>query len=139
MKKMIAVAVLAALAATGCSQRVADLTLASTKNVDINSGSFVKGERITGEDSKPIILFPLGVPQVKEAADKAIEKDKCVVALSDVVVDYNYFVFLIFGSNGYTVEGTQLADTSIKGCENWKPTPLATVDEPRGHKSITNK
>ena len=42
--------------------RVADLTVGSTKNYDINSGPFIKGSRVTGEDLAPVILIPLGIP-----------------------------------------------------------------------------
>ena len=46
----------------------------------------MKGPRVTGEDSAAVVLFPTGIPNVKEAAARAIEKDKCAVALSDVVI-----------------------------------------------------
>ena len=113
---MSAVAVVALLS-TGCSQRIADFTLASTKNVDLNNGDFVKGKRVTGEDTKIIILFPIGIPSVKEAADVAIEKDKCAVALTDVTADSEFFSFLV-GYVKYKVEGNLVIDKSIAGCDN---------------------
>lgn len=44
MKKSILIA-LSLLTISGCTVRVADLTVGSTKNYDINSGPFIKGSR----------------------------------------------------------------------------------------------
>ncbi|SWL02301.1 Uncharacterised protein [Klebsiella pneumoniae] len=57
MKKVIALA-LGALLLSGCTVRVADLTVASTKNYNLNGGKFYKGKRVTAEDSYPVIIFP---------------------------------------------------------------------------------
>ncbi|MFU0930910.1 hypothetical protein ACM26E_08815 [Kluyvera cryocrescens] len=116
MKKVVALA-LGALLLSGCSARVADMTVASTKNYNLNSNQFVKGGRVVGEDSAPVVIFPLGIPNVKTAMDKAIEKHRCAVALSDVVVtQYNYS--FLFGKFGYIIEGNQVIDRSQPGCEN---------------------
>ncbi|WP_241609716.1 hypothetical protein [Rosenbergiella australiborealis] len=117
MKKMLALAVLSVAVLSGCSSRVADLTIASTKNYNINSNHFVKGARVTGDDSAPVVIFPLGIPNVKTAIDRAIEKNKCSVALSDLVVtQYNHS--FLFGRFGFLVEGTEIIDRSQPGCEN---------------------
>lgn len=42
------------LALSGCAVRMADLTVASTKNYNLNSNKFVKGERVTGVDTVPV-------------------------------------------------------------------------------------
>jgi len=116
MKKgIITAAIVSALILTGCSQRIADLTVASTKNFNLNSGQLVKGKRVTGVDTKAVILFPLGVPSVKEAADNAIEQDTCAVGLSDVAVDSEFFAFLV-GYMKYKVEGDLILDKSRPGC-----------------------
>ncbi len=108
MKKVLAIALsLSTLAFTGCSVRMADMTVASTKNYNLNSNQFVKGERVTGEDKVPVVLFPLGIPNFKTAVDRAIEKDRCAVALSDVVITQLNQAFIV-GQIGYRVEGTQL-------------------------------
>ncbi|MEN4633733.1 hypothetical protein ABEG70_01415 [Pantoea agglomerans] len=116
MKKVLAVA-LGALLLSGCTVRVADMTVASTKNYNLNAAKFEKGARVTGEDKAPIIIFPLGIPNVKTAMDHAIEKDKCAVGLSDVVIYQLNHAFL-FGTYGFRVEGTQIIDKSQMGCEN---------------------
>ena len=60
----------------GCSQRVGDFTIISTKNVDIGS-QYKKVDRFKGTDSRPDVLFiPLGVPDLKQAVDDCIEEGK---------------------------------------------------------------
>ncbi|ECB1886191.1 hypothetical protein EVG80_15210 [Salmonella enterica subsp. enterica serovar Mississippi] len=118
MKKALVVAIaVASLSLTGCVQRVADLTVASTKNMNLNNGKLVKGKRVTGEDGRAVILFPLGVPDVKSAFDKAVDGNKCAVGLSDVVVTSKAFAFLV-GRIAYEVTGTEILDRSLPGCEN---------------------
>ena len=116
MKKAALVTILAAVLATGCTVRVADMTVGSTKNYNINAAKFVKGARVTGEDVYPVILFPMGIPNVKSAMDNAIEQDKCAVALTDVVVSQLNHSFLV-GSIGYRIEGDLVLDTSQPGCQ----------------------
>ncbi|APO81775.1 MULTISPECIES: hypothetical protein [Pseudomonas] len=116
MKKAIFTVIVAAAVASGCTVRVADMTVASTKNYNINSSKFVKGSRVTGEDTYPVILFPFGIPNMKTAMDNAIQKDGCAVGLSDVVMSQLNHAFLV-GSIGYRVEGDLIIDTSRPGCE----------------------
>jgi hypothetical protein len=100
---------------TGCSQRVIDFTIISSKNVDLSkAANFKRGTaRVEGIDSKPIIFFiPMGTPNTKEAVDRAIESVPGAVALTDGVITYKYFVF-IFGKMSYVVEGTPLIDPSL--------------------------
>jgi len=116
VKKILVCVALGALMLSGCAVRVADLTVASTKNYNLNSNQFVKGERVTADDSVPVVLFPLGIPNMKTAMDKAIEKNKCSVALTDVVITSLNYAFLV-GKIGYRVEGTQVIDTSQTNCK----------------------
>lgn len=125
MKKIVQSIAVAALtlAMTACSTRVADLTVASTKNLNFQSDALVLGNRVQGSDGAHLILFiPTGQPQVKEAVDNAIEQDRCVVGLADAVMNYDFFLIPILGGSfAYTVEGTQIIDKNIRGCENWSP------------------
>ena len=57
--------------------------------------------------------------ETKEAADKAIEQDRCAVGLTDVTADSEAFAFL-FGYVKYTIEGDLIIDKSKPGCEHWK-------------------
>lgn len=115
MKKAALALILGAVVVSGCTVRVADMTVGSTKNYNINAAKFVKGKRVTGEDTYPVILFPLGIPDVKTAMDNAIEQDKCAVALSDIVVSQLNDSFLV-GSIGYRIEGNLVIDTTQPGC-----------------------
>lgn len=114
MKKIV-VAGLAALMVTGCSTRIADLTVVSTKNFNLNSGNLEIGSRVKGASTAPVVFFPLGQPNLKEAVDNAIEKDSCAVGLSDVVIYYNQYAF-IFGSISISVKGNLILDKSLSGC-----------------------
>ncbi|AGI26495.1 hypothetical protein H681_23140 [Pseudomonas sp. ATCC 13867] len=108
----------------GCTTRVADLTVASSKNVNMNSGQFSEGRRVSGSDSIPVIIIPLGQPNIKEAIDRAIEKDQCAVGLSNVVIDQEFFAFL-FGMVQFTAEGNLIIDNGKPGCGGYVQTRSA--------------
>lgn len=116
MKKVVLTVIAAAAIMSGCTVRVADMTVASTKNYNINSSKFVKGARVIGEDNYPVIIFPTGIPNMKTAMDHAIQKDECAVGLTDVVMSQLNHSFL-FGMIGFRVEGDLIIDTSRPGCE----------------------
>jgi len=63
---------------TGCTVRVADLTLVSTKNIDLSNAHLDarRGVRVTGSDCVFWILglIPLGVPNLETAIDDALVK-----------------------------------------------------------------
>lgn len=118
IKKFAPIALICLFLTTGCAQRVADLTLASSKNVNLEQGKFTTGDRVVGEDNIAIVLFPLGNPSIKEATDRAIEQDPCAVALTNVAVNTESFA-LIFGYVKYKVEGNLVIDKNQSGCENW--------------------
>ena len=73
---------------SGCSVRVADLTLISTKNIDLSNAKLDirKGKRIKGEDCAIALLglIPLGIPNLEEAVDDALEKGKGNVMVDQV-------------------------------------------------------
>jgi hypothetical protein len=117
MMKKLAIIAAALLTASGCTVRVADLTVASSKNFDLNSGKLVKGERVSGEDTYPVFILPFGVPNMKTAIDRAIESEKCAVGLSDVVLSHLSHSFII-GSVGMRAEGDLIIDKNQPGCEN---------------------
>ncbi|HQQ75341.1 MAG TPA: hypothetical protein PK031_09330, partial [Pseudomonadales bacterium] len=63
---------------SGCSHRIGDFTVASTKNINIKDGHhrIDENKRLRGNDTIHIIFFiPTGAyPDMKEAMDNAIEK-----------------------------------------------------------------
>lgn len=114
MRKLIYIGVVASLLC-GCTYRVADLTIASTKNVNFDSQQLSKGKKVIAEDTYPVLIIPFGIPNVKTATDKAIEQNKCAVGLTDVVVTQLNHAFIV-GEVGVRVEGNLLIDKSLSGC-----------------------
>ena len=90
----------------GCTRRIVDFTIISTKNVAVPVDS--KGLRIKGEDCVVVILFPFGVPTIKEAIDRAIENAGPEYdALIDGVIYAGNYSF-IFGQQCFIAEGTAI-------------------------------
>jgi len=116
MKQLALLCLLAAtvVASTGCVQRITDFTVISSKNVDLSRGAdFVRGEsRVIGEDTKLVIIFPIGLPNAKEAMDNAIQSVPGCVGLVDGVLEYEVFSF-VFGYTEYRVKGTCLIDPKL--------------------------
>ncbi|MDI1291474.1 MAG: hypothetical protein PSV18_01865 [Methylobacter sp.] len=112
MKKTLVI--LAMLLSTGCSQRIADFTIMSSKNIDLSRGADFKRSptRVKGEDKKSIIiLFPTGRPDVKQAMDNAIESVPGAVALMDgVATSHIWYIPYIYGEASIEIEGTPLID-----------------------------
>jgi hypothetical protein len=95
----------------GCTLRLVDFTVISTKNVQVTSKS--KGKRVTGEDCVPVVFVPIGMPNMEEAIDRAIESaGPQYDALVDGVMYHTNQSFIV-GKVCYKVEGTPI-DTSVK-------------------------
>lgn len=93
---------------SGCTARFADLTLVSTKNIDLSNTKFnIKdGRRVTGEDCKMIFLgIPLGYPTLQEAVDDALEKGGGNLMI-DQVSYVKGFSLIIVGQTCILAEGT---------------------------------
>lgn len=101
----------------GCSQRITDFTIISSKNVDLSRGAdFKRGkERVTGKDVGHIIfVVPTRIPNVKQAIDRTIEGTPGAVALADGVLNhYFWYIPYIYGKETYEVEGTPLIDPKL--------------------------
>lgn len=116
---------------TGCTHRLIDFTLISSKNVDLAKGaSFVRGKnRVEGKDKVHIVLvFPTGSYNLKEAVDRAIETTPGAVALLDGVVYTKFwYVPLIYGQSMAVVEGTPLIDPALAVLNNKADLPYKKV------------
>lgn len=116
MKKLTAI-ILLAMGLSGCSQRMIDFTMISSKNIDLSRGAeFTRSpKRVKGEDRKRIIIFiPTGQPNAKEAMDKAIESVPGAVGLVDgVITSHSWYIPYIYGEAWYEVEGTPLVDPAL--------------------------
>ena len=103
--------------APGCSQRLVDFTVISTKNIDWSQAArFTRWrQRVSGTDYVHVIIFiPTGVPNIKEAVDRAIESVPGAVALIDgVVIQNSFWIPCIYGRNSFIVEGTPLVDPTF--------------------------
>ena len=95
---------------TGCSTRVGDFTVMSTKNMDFNNpdGFMTQpGRRVTGESIQHFaIIIPVSsAATMKGAVDNAIERTPGAVGLSNVVLYQTGFWAILYGNGGYRVEG----------------------------------
>ena len=88
----------------GCTQRLGDFTLMSTRNVDIG-GQYVESGVCEGEDLKLIILiFPTGVPNMEDAADRCMRSANSDL-MTNVVVRSKVVYFVVGAQTGYIIEG----------------------------------
>ena len=92
----------------GCSARITEFTIISTKNVDIKGK---RGVRTKGDDCIHIILgFPVGVPNLKNAIDRTIEgAGPGFDSLEDGVIGSSNWSAILYGQMCYWVEGTPVA------------------------------
>jgi hypothetical protein len=89
----------------GCTLRIGDFTVGSSRNIGQLSQ---KGEAVEGEDcSTNFIGIPVAgpmIPNMKTAVDKALEKAKGDV-VTDAVLWHSFITTLIFNQQCYKVEG----------------------------------
>lgn len=106
---------------SGCTDRLGDFTMISTKNVDLSDAevNLSKGRRATEDDCKPVvIIFPIGRPDLKEAVDSALEEGQGNLMVDLVVYSRWWYVPPIFGLRCMVAEGTVV---------DIKPTPQAAL------------
>ena len=95
---------------TGCSMRITDFTVISTKNVNIPFTQ--QAPRSVGKDCVVVFLIPFGMPNLKSAIDKAIENaGPKYDALIDGVAYIDNYNFIV-GQQCYRVEGTPVSTKS---------------------------
>jgi len=113
--KVIMLGMLVAFFVSGCSVRLVDFTVISTKNAYIAAKS--KGSRVKGEDCVFSCLgLPFGIPNMKEAIDRTIQNAGSEYdALIDGVLYQTTNPFQIC----YKVEGTPV-NTKVRGAMNEK-------------------
>lgn len=94
-----------------CAVRVADLTLISTKNIDLANVhiDMKQGTRVTGEDCAIALLglIPLGIPNLEAAVDDALEKGKGNLMIDQVTYRKGSY-FILVSESCIEVEGTVL-------------------------------
>jgi hypothetical protein len=127
MKKSLFLSLLIVLSLISCTRRFTDFTIISTKNIDLSNGaSFERARnRVEGRDRIHIVLFiPTGVPNMKEAIDRAIESTPgCIALLDGVVYSKYWWIPYIYGQSSFIVEGTPLIDPKL-ACNVENESPL---------------
>jgi len=96
---------------TGCTHRFSDLTLVSTKNIDLNASKLDvrQGKRYKGSDCAFFFLgfIPFGIPSLQDAIDDALQKGGGNIMVDEVT--WNRFAYFVIGSLAcFDVEGTVL-------------------------------
>jgi hypothetical protein len=129
------------LSLVGCTTRIVDYTLLSTKNVDLSkAGTFKRGpNRVTGIDSQMLILLipNRGPANLKAAVDDAIESVPGAVALVDGVVYGRNWNAIVVGENAIIAEGTPLIDPSIPGAAAFlKADRIVSFYDPTSKKQV---
>ncbi|MGR8981097.1 MAG: hypothetical protein ACU84H_13525 [Gammaproteobacteria bacterium] len=95
---------------SGCTARIADLTLVSTKNIDLSDTHLDArtGQRQVGEDCGFFLLgIPLHLPNLEEAVDRALEKGGGNIMI-DQVTETKITWMLLGHQQCIKVEGTVL-------------------------------
>ena len=116
MNKIFAIAI-TAVVLSGCVNRLGDFTVMSTKNMDIKRTlhSVDTSKRLTGEDTVLYFIFPWGTPNLEEAIDNAIEKDRRAVGLSNVTLkSFIYGLVPFLAITGFEVEGNAVYEKTGK-------------------------
>lgn len=95
---------------SGCSSRMIDFTVISTKQLEHTIPPESIGERVEGRDEGWVLLgIPFGAPEIKEAIDDALEKAGPASgynALTDGVLYQTTKFYLVATKIRYKVEGT---------------------------------
>ena len=110
MKKVLILAVLLiAVSSTGCAHRVADFTIASTKNVevsriDLRTAALTRNVEATDGRFWFLIIPFNSQPKIKEAMDRCLEKGNGDFMTNAVVYDEGWSL-LLFSYGAYTVKG----------------------------------
>ncbi len=112
--KLLVSALALTLLLTGCSRRLIDYTVISSKNVRLDLPDGATGPRTEGKDGVTVILgIPLGTPNIKEATDKAIENAGSQYdALIDGVISSCFCAF-IFGKSKVKIECKPINTTML--------------------------
>lgn len=111
-----ACALLLVVTLSGCAARMGDLTIASTKNIDLSDTHlYVRdGKRAEGEDCVyyPLGIFPLGLPNLQDAVEDALNNGHGNVIVNEVT-HKTYVYFILASRICIKVDGTVL-NTALK-------------------------
>lgn len=101
----------------GCTTRLADLTVVSTRNVTLEKvdlDSLPQARGVVGKDSKFMFLFiPLGIPHLEDAIDDALDKGNGDI-MTDAVLYSKVWSLLLIGENALEVKGNVVKTRGIE-------------------------
>ena len=109
-RALTAAAAFTLAASAGCTTRIGDLTLISTKNIDLSNVSIDvrAGKRVTGEDCAWWPLgIPIRIPTLEGAVDDALEKGGGNLMIDQVTWQTGY-TFIVVAYSCVRSEGTVL-------------------------------
>lgn len=92
----------------GCQRRLGDFTVLSTKNVNLTDFSTEAAEEslpIVGVDMKPIVILWGTPPSLKEAVDRALERNNAHLLTNAVVYYSEWYIPYIYGEMKFEVKG----------------------------------
>ena len=109
MKRLMILCAMVALVTTasGCSRRIGDFTIVSTKNYEASVKYKMVG-RASGSD----IVYFFGYPDLKNAVDDAIESKRGVYLTNAVIEWYSGF------GSGYEITGDVWAPADVSDLSN---------------------
>lgn len=110
MRPFTRLTIVVLLMATGCSMRLGDFTLMTTKNIGITPRPLASGVR--GEDCIHQILgIPIGSlnPNLEEAIDNAVAKASGGNAMTDASIHQDIFTVLLYTRVCMRVDGAVVA------------------------------
>ena len=118
----------ASILCSGCTMRLIDFTVISSKNVTLNAPQ--APNRTTGRDCVDLLLFiPINgrlQPNLKEAVDRAIEAAGTGYdALIDGVVDQETLFTYIYNRACFIVEGTPINTKQLTSSADGNDADLA--------------
>jgi hypothetical protein len=123
-KWLSGVAIASVLFLAGCTNRIGDFTIVSTKNFQRNMAYKNMGRK-TGEDK----IFMFGIPNLKNAVDKCIEQAPGGGYLTNAVINYTVMIFNL--GTGYEVTGDVYAEANHADLHDPK-VELFTLQEVNG-------
>ena len=104
------------LVVAGCSVRLADMSVISTRNVTLDKvdlDNLPQTEHVTGKDSSFIFIFiPFGVPHLEDAVDDALNKGGGDVMIDAVI--HSGFWWFIVGQSTIEVEGSVVKTRGVE-------------------------
>ena len=99
----------------GCTTRLGDFTVLSTKNVDVSG--LTPGDRFSGEHCVNYLfsMIPLGEVNWKNAMDQGLERGKGDVMVDIVLTQTMWTIPYIWGQQCIVIEGTVSQGASYRG------------------------